>query len=234
MVKNIGRNSRLPILIAVASGVPQQGKSTLILLLAGILGPLTGLKILVAELEENGKISRLRQKEISSEQAVPRTTYDIIQLVPAHFHATIIQYTAVYDLIFIEIPAIKELATYTDVFLVCQVILSPIVAMPENFAANQLFFEKLSKIQALKTARKLPSVLVGLFNKFKVGQDAGSYLAMSQLLNLNLLSSFLRFSLNYQIDLSSLEPVLPENSLEELILVAREFSALIKPADPSQ
>lgn len=210
------------MLVAVASGSSQQGKSTLILLLAGIITSLTGMKVLVTELEEKGRIARLRQKEITSlNTRVAVITYDIIQIAPLRFHSSIIHYTHTYDLIFIEIPNAGDLGLYADVFLLSQVILCPVVALPENRIENQLFLGKLSRLKALKASRNLPVEIFGLFNKFRLGQDAGSYLGMNE--TMHMFSSFLKFSLNYQIDLSSLNPVLPENSLEELILVAKEF-----------
>lgn len=229
------REGLFPRLICLAGGAAEQGKSTILLLLAGLMAASKQFRVLVVELEENGRLNRLRNKEIAAgtfnNQPLP---YSIVYIQPDLFHAEIPAYAARYDLVFIEIPSATPLIQYADILLLSNLLIFPVYAVPANLQANEKALTLLHSIRKIKEEKGLALDLVGIFNKFRIGQSAEHYLELFHSLEFRLFSAWLNYSLVYQVEISSFHPVLQQTDTAEIAALQKEFMEIIRAPFPSR
>lgn len=226
-------NPYTPRLISVAGGAAEQGKSTLTGLLAGAMAA-EAKKVLVIELTQEGRLSRLRHKEMVSGQfRNQRIPYEIVQVDPALFHEFIPSYAPGFDLIFIEIPFLKPFSLFADVLLLSHLVICPIYALAANAEANSAFFRMLASVRTLKESKKLSLGVLGLFNKFRPGQPVEVYLELARVYNFSFFSAYLKYGLSYQDELSTYLPPVPTALQGDITELGSELLEHVKARDPA-
>ncbi len=219
------KNSKSTKLISIAGSPEKQGKSTLILLLAALTGSIPDFNVLVIELEEQGKIVRLRHQDLGTgkyhRQPCP---YTIISLSPQSFHDLLPTYAANFNLIFIEIPSIKPSSIFVDILLMSQFVICPIIGNEKNLEANSAYFSMLCEVKKTKATKDLDFEIFGLFNKNEPDQVLHSYIEFARDLDIHFFSFMIPLN-EYYKDLNSY--LTPETQNLELKLLVNEFITLI-------
>ena len=218
-------NPKSTKLISIAGSPGSQGKSTLILLLAALTGSIPDFNVLVIELEEQGKILRLRHQDLGTgkyhRQPCP---YDVISLSPQTFHDMLPTYASNFNLIFIEIPSIKPSSIFVDILLLSQFIICPIIGNKKNLAANSAYFNMLCEVKKTKATKDLDFEIFGLFNKSESDQVLHPYFELAKELNIHFFSFIIPRNESFK-NLNSY--LIPETKNQELKLLASEFIAFI-------
>ena len=216
-----------PLIITIASSKAEQGKSTVALVLAGMLAKT--FKVLIIDLEQQGRLIGLRNKEIINEQHI-NLPYELIYLDPFYFFSAIPAYAARAELIIIEIPSRANLSSFADIFLLSNMLICPLDASNSNLETQEKFYKKIGQLKLLKREKGLPLKIYGVFNKFQVSHELKPQLDLAAKYDIPFFANFLKHSTYYQIHLSS-SGFSEEYPSEEIFLLSKEFTEYLK--DPS-
>lgn len=218
-------------LICFAGGLPKQGKSTLIMLLAALSSTLNNFNVLVVELEENRHIQQLRLDESGSINFnTSNLLYEIATIKAQSFHSSLPSYSSRFNLILVEIPSTLPMSLYTDILLLSEFIICPVIAVQPNFITNAAFFQRLKAIKNIKSEKKLNFEIYALFNQSKPGQEFSQYHELQDEYKFQFFASSVRYHASLRSDISTI--LLPGNLDSEFRALNDEFISLIMAPSP--